>query len=705
MPDPHDVVAAHLYDGDWQILNAGEIYGPEKITVTQGFAEEGTFRPSKIQYTIQDDHDNYRPTNPEATWYGVAGRNMPSSFAADATLRAVGEASAFLPGRTRDFRYAGGVALAGRRWVDFEAQGILRRLGKWTEPLRSAMYRWLQQYSNLIGLWSLEDSRDADQLSNGLAGGEPGELSGSVTLGEDGGPGGAGTVAKLGTGGRLYGRFAYASSSIGWQISLACKLAATPASGTYLPLLTWKTSNGYVWSWSVNNIAYRMKVDQGDTTLLDETVLWGTGAEPTGWVMFRHKVSISGSTVTVEQGWYPEANPSGLLYGTTDTFSGSLGRLTEWYVEQNAHNLDALYTMVFAVKNTTDNLQLSSALGAFNGNVGEKAGARFKRLCDELGVSRTLTGTESLTMPMGPQKPDTFLNLLREIADTEDAMIMDRRTNVGLVMRTRDDRYAQTPALELTFPDDVAEPFDEALDDDQIWNRVTVSQRDGGDATATAETGPLSVQLPPDGVGEYKRKVDVNVYRESSLEPLAGWYLSKGTQEGARYPSVTVDLDAHPELAAATLAVEVGDLITIDGYEAGTVRLIVIGIVDQLSDAGHRYKVTFTCVRGDVWQAGTYDDAGSRWDSASTTLAGTETTTSTTWELSTVSQLDVWSTVDEPYDCEAGGEVVTVTNMTAATGTGPFLQTATVTRSVNGVVKSHAAGEQFRLANPVRYAL
>lgn len=705
MPEPHDIVAAHHYNGDWQILNEAELYGPEKITITQGFAQEGVFRPSKIQYTIQDDHDDYRPTSPTALWYGVAGRNMPSSFAADATLRAVGEASSFTPGRTRDFRYEGAAAVSGRRWVDFEAQGILRRLGKWTEPLRSAMYRWVSQYSNLIGLWSLEDSRDAVQLSNGRAGGEPGEFSGSVTLGEDGGPGGAGTVAKLGTGGRLYGRFAVASGSIGWQISLACKLAATPASGTYLPLLTWKTSNGYTWSWSVNNIAYRMRVDQGDTTLLDETVLWGTGAEPTNWVMFRHKVTITGGTVTVEQGWYPEANPSGLLYGTTDTFAGSLGRLTEWYVEQNAHNLDALYTMVFAVKDDSDDLQTYNALGAFNGYVDEKAGARFKRLCTELGVSRTLTGTESLTMPMGPQKPDTFLNLLKEIADTEDAMIFDRRTNVGLVMRTRDDRYAQTPALALTFPDDISEPFDEALDDDQVWNRVIVSQRDGGDFTATDETSPMSVLPPPDGVGEYKRTVDVSVNRESLLEPLAGWYLSKGTQEGARYPSVTVDLDAHPELAAAVLAVEVGDLVTIDGYEADTIRLIVIGIVDQLSDAGHRYRVTFTCVRGDVWQAGEYDDAGSRWDSASTSLAGAETSSSTTWELSTVSALDVWSTVDEPYDCEAGGERVTVTNMTAPTGTGPYLQTATVVRSVNGVVKAHSAGEAFRLADPVRYAL
>jgi len=43
--------------------------------------------------------------------------------------------------------------------------------------------------------------------------------------------------------------------------------------------------------------------------------------------------------------------------------------------------------------------------------------------------------------------------------------------------------------------------------------------------------------------------------------------------------------------------------------------------------------------------------------------------------------------------------------MTAPAGTGPYTQTATVTRSANGVVKTHLAGARFRLAAPVYVGL
>jgi len=54
-----------------------------------------------------------------------------------------------------------------------------------------------------------------------------------------------------------------------------------------------------------------------------------------------------------------------------------------------------------------------------------------------------------------------------------------------------------------------------------------------------------------------------------------------------------------------------------------------------------------------------------------------------------------------PVDVNIGGEKVTVTNITGASSP----QTFTVTRSVNGVVKTHAAGEQVRLWKTPRYAL
>jgi hypothetical protein len=56
---------------------------------------------------------------------------------------------------------------------------------------------------------------------------------------------------------------------------------------------------------------------------------------------------------------------------------------------------------------------------------------------------------------------------------------------------------------------------------------------------------------------------------------------------------------------------------------------------------------------------------------------------------------------DFPFDIRVGGEVMRVTSITG--GTSP--QTFTVTRSINGVVKSHSAGEDVRLAYPTYVSL
>ncbi|GGV86691.1 hypothetical protein GCM10010294_67610 [Streptomyces griseoloalbus] len=56
---------------------------------------------------------------------------------------------------------------------------------------------------------------------------------------------------------------------------------------------------------------------------------------------------------------------------------------------------------------------------------------------------------------------------------------------------------------------------------------------------------------------------------------------------------------------------------------------------------------------------------------------------------------------DLPFDVRTGGEVMRVTRITGTTSP----QTFTVTRSINGVVKSHAPGQDIRLASPVYVAM
>lgn len=61
----------------------------------------------------------------------------------------------------------------------------------------------------------------------------------------------------------------------------------------------------------------------------------------------------------------------------------------------------------------------------------------------------------------------------------------------------------------------------------------------------------------------------------------------------------------------------------------------------------------------------------------------------------------LWGDADQPYDLYVGGERLTVSAVTGTTTPQVF----TVTRAVNGVVKTHASGTEVRLFKPAIYAL
>ena len=110
-----------------------------------------------------------------------------------------------------------------------------------------------------------------------------------------------------------------------------------------------------------------------------------------------------------------------------------------------------------------------------------------------------------------------------------------------------------------------------------------------------------------------------------------------------------------------------------------------------------------------TYDVGVYDATDSRWDSRTTTLGSAPDDNDTSWTLSTTDPDDVWSTTETPYDlvvCRGGvrGEVVTCTAMGAPSGSGPYTQTATVTRSVNGVVSAWDIGDEIHAADAGRWA-
>lgn len=704
MPTPLTVTPQLFYAAGWHAVPA---LPEQQITkIDRGYAAEGTIRPTKVTCRINNVTDDYRPTNPTAAVYGVAGRNTPFAVTCESSTRALCEASSWQPDQDLGFNAAAG---RGLRWVDLEAQGLLRRIGQWTEPLRSAMYRQVNQFSTLTGFWPLDDGRDSTQLIN-VTSGPDGAFSG-VTLGDAESPGGGATSVKQTAAGLISGTFLPASNAAGWQISVAFKLPAIPSSGTGQPFFQWYMANGDRWTLSANNASYTVDViTQAGVSLLSSVVGFGTGAEPNKWITMRMRCAQSGANVDWQWAWYAEGAP--VVWGTSGLYAGAVSALNKWRAYGQPITDGAWYAYVYGVTGVADDLLSAGITASFNGFPGERAGARFLRLMSENGLTGRVVGSSTTTAPMGPQRPDTLINLIKECADTEDALVFDRRDGIGVDFRTRNSRYGQTPVLALTFGPDVQQPMIEQLSDLGVTNSVAITNRGGGTASAVRTTGPLSVLPPPDGVGEYKGGSDlkINVANEAAqLQNTANWYLSRGTVEGSRYPSVTVDLQASPALRTAACLLDVGDLLRITGRDPDPIDLQVIGISETIGT--HRQTLTFTCIPGAIFQqVGLYNNTFTRYDSRATTLNAGVTSTATTLVLTFPTPSDAWSrtAANQPYDLMIAGERIRVPvgGMGAVAGSGPYTQTITgAVRSINGVVKAQLAGAPVHTADVARYAL
>lgn len=695
MATPPEVLQEVFYDGTWHDVH-GEVHGPPGTAMQRGLTTFGKIRPARIGWTFLNPTEKWTPDNPMSPLYGIVGRALPCRVSVDSAVRVHAEAAQFVPER----------ALGETPKVALQADGILARILSWETPLQSPMYRANSRRTTLLGHWPCEEGRNATQLSNTLAGGLPGQAVG-VTFGNEDCPNGASAALQLdenSDASRIGGKFVRGSTTDGWQICWSIKLPALP-SGGLRQMISWRTTNGYSWAINLDTGLFNVKVvDQAGTVLEDSNVGFTGFSPPDDHVTIRVKASASGGTVTAEFAWYVQEQDT--PWGFSPTFSGTVGALDTWNMNGNAYMQDALICHVFGVEGGTDDLLGFAAVRAFDGYVRELAGDRFGRLLDEEGIGWSIAGDADDTMPMGRQSPDSLPDQLQEIADTERGLIYDAQTVNEVELRTRTDMYRQTP-VTFTWPDDIAPPFQDRYDYVGVANRVTVSQRDGGEATASLDSGPMSVQPAPDGIGEKKADLDVNVSDETILPVIAGWELAQGTLPGARFPQVVFNMSALPaDVRAKVVSVALGDRITIDGFLYDLLDLMVIGIDEK---APHRKarEVAFTCIPGQVFgEVGEYDHDDDRYDLGTCTLAAAAVAGATSLSL-TMTDDESWST-SEAFDLVIAGERIGVPagGMAARAGTGPYTQALTgAVRGKNGVWKLLPAGSSVQLYSPRRYGI
>jgi len=332
-----------------------------------------------------------------------------------------------------------------------------------------------------------------------------------------------------------------------------------------------------------------------------------------------------------------------------------------------------------------------SHYSAGTGYVGETAGDRFARIALEEGIPATIMGTAAETTPMGPQQAATTLDVLKECVRTDAGLLFESRTDNNLVFRTRRSLVDQTPALTLDF-DELIKPFRPTINDLLSRNDITATGPLSS-VRRVLETGPLSTADPPDGIGRTETKVEVNPDGDAELYNCASWALNVGTLGGIRYAAV----NTNPEIVEVDVStLEVGDRVLVGGLptlDSPNDADLMVMQIGETFDAVR--KLRLATVPAAVYNGvRTYGQAEARYDVAGSTIAAC-TATATTMLVSPTAS---WSTTATPYDWLVAGERVTVT---AITGASP--QVATVTRSVNGVIKAHADDTEVRLFDPTRW--
>lgn len=646
-----------------------------------------------------------------AGWIGIrsgvgsGNTNVPVTFTYDNLV-------------VRDPRYAGEVSTwepkrdttGTHRWVPVEASGILRRLSKGgSAPLKSALHRAILSI-NPIAYWPCEDTAGATSVASGLPDERPMFIHGSPRFASNSDFDCSAPLPVMND--ANFDGFVRPHTATGeLQLRFLMYLDSSnlPADGSVIGRLY---TSGSLWWQLVYGTGGTLKLEgyhNGPGGALAATL--GPGAFVAEGKLLRVSIELTqtGGNIdmrisTLEVGQTTGGSLSATAVGVT------LGSATQVWMAPN-RDLDG--TVLGHITVQDEVTVLYDLTAEFNAFVGETAIERIQRLCEENTIPVITHGDPADSTAMGVQRVDNLLSLLTECAEADMGILHEPVGDVGLSYVGRSALYNQTPVVIVSFADHELQPGWEPQEDDRtIVNDVTVRRPDGGSARAVLESGPLSTASPEDGgVGLYDTSETVNVEHDGMLLDVAWWKVTLGTVDEPRFPDITFAREAEAVAANTTLSqalldldvgtrLDITDASSVDIYD--DVSQIVFGYEEYLNRFNHSFQLN-------TGPAAPYrilelDDSDlGRLDSTATTLNEDLDTTETSVEVAIETNHALWTTdaTEWPFDVETGGEVMTVTAVSGASSP----QTFTVTRSVNGVVKSHSAGQQISLARPNRAGL
>lgn len=566
--------------------------------------------------------------------------------------------------------------------VDVVAAGSLRRLAQGTDPLQSTLRRSIPTLAALIAYWPCEDGTLATSFASALGATPMQVRTGTAKPASFSGFASSMPIPTLGTDSWFGGVPAYVDSGSA-QVRF---IIAFPAAGTIadqsriISIATGGTINRidlkYLAGGSMSLLVYDSFGNNTFTTgaigfgvdgvLTRLSVQWTPSGSDTNFIFSNDPVGGPGA-------FYYNATATGLSVNGVQTVAiapdatmsgASIGHVTVQNVQNDLNDLDA----------------------QLNAYVGERSGPRLVRLTAEQGETSDIYGYDNPTM--GPQLPNTFINLLRECEAADLGILYDGiGPGVRFTYRTWKENRAADLVLDAS-SGDIADPVQPYDDDQLVVNQFTGTRSGGGSYTFTDTTDVLAAAT----IGNYGNSATVNVQFDTQALDYAGWRVHMGTSnaDGYRYPTLNFKFEEAANVLPGWLPrflsdrIDIVNLSTVRTQHADTtVSLLLEGYTESIDK--FTWHVTANCSPYAPWRVGCWAaDSGDtnpyvmRLETDGASLVSAAAVGATSLSVSTPSG-PLWTTVadDFPFDVNVGGWQVTVTNITGGSSPQTFTVNAT----------------------------
>lgn len=607
------------------------------------------------------------------------------------------------------------------------AASLLRRLSASGSSLGSAIYRNYRNRDTIYAYWPMEDQAGATQIAVGTSSpnGLPGSFTSCTFGAPDGLDGSSGAITLTSAPNdskitlRTAGPLTFSGST---GVLFYFKLATLPGSTVTLATITVAGGSVARWLITVSATAYGFTAVARDGSTVDSgTALFGDGASPLDqWIGIQLKMTQESGNVRWEDTWHAVGTET--FYATTPggvTFSGTCGEFSQVAFDTPDSSLQNAQIAHVILASADLDFVTSQFANASKGYAGETAGNRLLRLVTEEGLPFEWVGNLDDTEEVGPQTDTTLYTNMTTAAQVDSGLLAEPRDALGIRYVTRQ-ALGNRRALELDYSQShLSETPNPVRDDRYLVNDFTANRPSGSSFRYAADDGRrLGVDDPPAGAGRYEQAGSVSVAEDDQLAGQAQWRVFLGTWEERRIPTLSVALHrpeifSDDDLMSQVLAHDLGDTATLTGLGSSPMppddRLLLdLGYTETIT--GMTWDRVANTVPAGPYQVGILDDEGShevRLDaSGNTVLDGDVDDDDTTISIKTPDDEPAWiNSTDHSsefnFNMIIEGEVIEVSAATSPSASGGFnLQDLTVTRSVNGVVKSHDDGTAVYLAAP-----